>query len=39
MNEKTTGQKAIGVIGYILAIIGVILAAFISSILGLAKNS
>ena len=39
MNEKTTGQKALEATLNVLVTIGVIFAAFISAILGLAKNS
>lgn len=39
MNEKTNGQKALEATANVLAVIGVIIAAFISAIFGLAKNS
>ena len=39
MNDKTTGQKALEATLHALAIVGIVLAAFISAILGLAKNS
>ena len=39
MNEKSNGQKALEATLNVLITIGVIFAAFISAILGLAKKS
>lgn len=39
MNGKSNGQKALEATFNVFAVIGVIIAAFISAILGLAKNS
>ena len=39
MNEKTNGQEALEATFNVFVVIGAIIAAFISAILGLAKNS
>lgn len=39
MNGKSNGQKALETTFNVFVVIGVIIAAFISAILGLAKNS
>jgi len=39
MGDKTTGAKALDITLHVLAFIGIVITAFISAILGLAKNS
>jgi len=39
MDNKSTGKKALDAFSLILSFVLVVIAAFISSILGLAKNS